>query len=163
MVKAIIANQARAEILEPTGRLRASREELFAALQTEDLTETHRFVLAEILGHIEYIEAEMAYFETQLLHGLASWQPLLVLPQRVPGIDQIGAAMRLVEIGTAMAVYGRAERLAAWSASVPATMRAPGNALAANPVRGVMPGCDDSSVNLPRPPRAVTAPCAISS
>ena len=114
MVKAIIADQPMAEILKHTGRLRTRREDLFEALPTEDLTDTHRFVLAEILSHIETLEAQMQRFEAQLLQGLAPWQPLLVLLQTLPGIDQIGAAMLLVEIGTDMRVVGSAERLASW-------------------------------------------------
>lgn len=114
MVKAIIAGQPIAEILRHTGRLKASREDLCEALQTEDLSETHRFVLAEILSHIESLEAQIQRFEAHLLQGLAPWQPLLVLLQTVPGIDQIGAAMLLVEIGTDMSQFGSAERLVSW-------------------------------------------------
>lgn len=114
MVKAIIADQPMADVLKPAGRLKASREELFEALQTDDLTATHRFVLAEIMAHIEELETRMSRFETALLEGLVSWQPLLVLRQTLPGIDQIGAAMLWVEIGTDMAVFGSAERLASW-------------------------------------------------
>jgi transposase len=114
MVKAIIADRPLAEILKPTGRLKARREELFEALQTDDLTATHRFVLAESMAHIEEREARMSRFETALLEGLAPWRSLLVLLQTLPGIDHIGAAMLLVEIGTDMAVFGSAERLASW-------------------------------------------------
>jgi transposase len=119
MVKAIIAGQPMAEILQHTGRLKASREDLYEALQTEDLSETHRFVLAEILSHIESLEAQIQRFEAQLLQGLAPWQSLLVLLQTVPGIDQIGAAMLLVEIGTDMSQFGSAERLASWVGMCP--------------------------------------------
>ena len=114
MVKAIIADEPPAEILKHRGRLKASRQELFEALQTEDLSPAHRFVLAETLSHIEELEARMQRFERQLLNGLTPWQSLLVLLQTVPGIDQIGAALLLVEIGTKMAAFGSAERLASW-------------------------------------------------
>lgn len=114
MVKAIIADEPPAEILKHRGRLKASRQELFEALQTEDLSPAHRFVLAETLSHIEELEARMQRFERQLLNGLTPWQSLLVLLQTVPGIDQIDAALLLVEIGTKMAAFGRAERLASW-------------------------------------------------
>ena len=114
MVKALIANQPIAEVLKPAGRLKASREELFEALQTDDLTAAHRFVLAEIMAHIEELETRMGRFEQALLNGLAPWQTLLVLLQNLPGVDKIGAAMLLVEIGTDMAVFGSAERLASW-------------------------------------------------
>lgn len=114
MVKALIADRPLAEILKPTGRLKASREELFEALPTDDLTATHRFVLAAIMAPIEELEARMSRFETALLEGLAPWRSLLVLLQTLPGIDHLGAAMLLVEIGTDMAVFGSAERLASW-------------------------------------------------
>ena len=112
MVKALIADQPSAAMLKDIGRLKASREDLFEALQTDDLTATHRFVLAEIMAHSEELEARMSRFETALLEDLAPWQSLLVLLQTLPGIDPIGAAMRLVEIGTDRAVFGSAERLA---------------------------------------------------
>ncbi len=110
MVKALIAGQPMEAILNCSGRLQASRTELFEALQPEALTSVHRFVLAEIMAHIEELEARMSRFEQALLNGLAPWQTLLILLQTLPGVDQIGAAMLLVEIGTDMAVFGSAER-----------------------------------------------------
>ncbi|MDA0629650.1 IS110 family transposase, partial [Acinetobacter baumannii] len=46
--------------------------------------------------------------------GLQPWQPQLRLLQTLPGIDEQGAAMLLVEIGADMSVFGSAERLASW-------------------------------------------------
>ncbi len=137
MVKALIAGQPMEAILNCSGRLQASRTELFEALQPEALTSVHRFVLAEIMAHIEELEARMSRFEQALLNGLAPWQTLLILLQTLPGVDQIGAAMLLVEIGTDMAVFGSAERLASARA---------------------MPGSGDSCVSLPRPPPAAAVP-----
>ena len=114
MIKALLADAPIHAILDLAGRLRASREELFEALQPEELSAKHRFVLNELLAHIEYLEAMMARFEQELLAGLASWEPQLCLLETVPGIDRIGAAMLLVEIGTEMSSFGSAERLASW-------------------------------------------------
>jgi len=114
MVKALIEGQPIPEILNLAGRLRASREELFEALQPEELSDAHRFVLSEIMAHIEELEARMGRFEQTLLAGLAPWEPQLVLLQTLPGVDRIGAAMVLVEIGTDMASFGSAEKLASW-------------------------------------------------
>lgn len=114
MVKALIEGQRMPEILGLAGRLRASREELFEALQPEDLSEQHRFVLSEIMAHIEELEARMSRFEQQLLTGLAACEPQLVLLQTIPGIDRVGAAMLLVEIGVDMSAFGSAEKLASW-------------------------------------------------
>ena len=114
MIKAIIAGKPMAHVLDLAGRLRASRSELFEALQPEELSAAHLFVLDEIMTHIEEIEARMGRFEQALLQGLSAWQPQLTLLQTIPGIDQMGAAMLLVEISTDMDSFGSAEKLASW-------------------------------------------------
>jgi len=45
-------------------RLKASREEIFDALQGE-LTASHRFVLDELMRHIEEIEARIDRFDAR--------------------------------------------------------------------------------------------------
>lgn len=114
MVKAIIFGKPMASVLDLAGRLRASRSELFEALQPEELSDAHLFVLTEIMGHIEDLEARMGRFEHALLQGLSAWQPQLTLLQTIPGIDQMGAAMLLVEISADMDSFGSAEKLASW-------------------------------------------------
>jgi transposase len=114
MVKALIAGKTIPEILDLAGRLRASRADLFEALQPEELSHSHLFVLTEIMAHIEELEARMGRFEQTLLAGLSAWQPQLVLLQTIPGIDIMGAAMLLVEVSADMNSFGSAERLASW-------------------------------------------------
>lgn len=114
MVKALIANKTPQEVLKfASRRLKASREELFDALQGE-LSESHRFVLGELMLHIEEIEQRIARFDQRLLDGLESERNWLVLLQTLPGVDLIGAAMLLVEIGNDMDAFGSADRLASW-------------------------------------------------
>lgn len=114
MVKALLAGKPMAEILDGKGRLRASREQLFEALDAEQFSPTHRYLADEILQHIEQIESRIAGMDRHLLTALEPWQPQLNLLQTMPGVDLIGAAMLLVEIGPAMAAFGSAERLASW-------------------------------------------------
>ena len=114
MVKTIIAGRAPHEVLDlASRRLKASREEIFDALQGE-LTASHCFVLDELMRHIEEIETRIVRFDTRLLGELESEHNVLALLQTMPGVDLIGAAMLLVEIGTDMAVFGNADRLASW-------------------------------------------------
>jgi len=114
MVKAIIAGQPPHEVLKlASQRLKASREEIFDALQGE-LTESHYFVLDELMQHIEEIEARIARFDTKLLDGLEDERNTLALLQTLPGVDLIGAAMLLVEIGTDMGTFGTANQLSSW-------------------------------------------------
>jgi transposase len=114
MVKALIAGKPMHEVLDCKGRLRASREELFEALSTEQFSAVHRFVAEEITQHIEQIEQRIARLDQYLLDGLRPWQPQLKQLQTIPGIDEQGAAMLLVEIGADMSAFGSAERLASW-------------------------------------------------
>lgn len=114
MIKAIIAGQPAQAVLKlASRRLKASREELFDALQG-DLTASHCFVLDELMRHIEEIEARIVRFDTRLLTELASERNTLAFLQTIPGVDLIGAAMLLVEIGTDMDAFGSADRLASW-------------------------------------------------
>jgi len=119
MVKALIAGQGTAEVLAlASKRLKASREELFDALQGE-LTPSHRFVLDTLMQHIEYLEACIARFDARLLEAMAEQRHALALLQTLPGVDLIGAAMLLVEIGTDMDAFGSPERLASWAGVCP--------------------------------------------
>ena len=60
MIKVLIQGGAMDEVLNKKGRLRASREELFEAISPADLSDVHRFVLDEIMQHIEQIEQRVA-------------------------------------------------------------------------------------------------------
>ena len=71
-------------------------------------------LILTIMAHIEELEARMQRFELALLQGLSAWQPQLRLLQTIPGIDQMGAAMLLVEISADMDSFGSAEKLASW-------------------------------------------------
>ena len=114
MVKSLIEGKPTHEILDQKGRLRASREELFEALSPECLSGAHCFVLDEIMQHLEQIEQRIGRMDAYLLKALEPWQAQLNLLTTMPGIDRIGAAMLLVEIGADMDKFGSAERLASW-------------------------------------------------
>ena len=66
------------------------------------------------MRHIEEIEARITRFDTRLLAELDSERNTLALLQTIPGVDLIGAAMLLIEIGTDMDAFGCADRLASW-------------------------------------------------
>ena len=94
MVKSLIAGKPLHEVLDQKGRLRASREDLFEALSTEQFSTVHRFVAEEIMQHIEQIEQRIARMDQYLLDGLRAWQPQLNLLQTIPGIDIQGVLSR---------------------------------------------------------------------
>jgi transposase len=128
MIAALIAGATPEEALKfADQRLKAPREEIGAALDG-DVTVEHRFVLRTILGHIDHLEASIRDFDAHLIAGLDSPEEknALVLLQTVPGIDLVGAAMLLVEIGTTMAVFATPSHLASWAGVCPGNNRSAG-------------------------------------
>ncbi|MBF0629213.1 MAG: IS110 family transposase [Magnetococcales bacterium] len=99
-------------------RLKASPEELHDALEGE-LTEVHRFVLREILAHIRELEARILRFDAELKRSLEPFRWAVELLQTMPGIDEVGASMLVVEIGVDMTAFGSADRLASWAGVCP--------------------------------------------
>jgi transposase len=138
MVKAIIDGRSVQEVLDQgSRRLKASRETLFDALQG-DLTDEHRFVLAETMAHLEELETRIERFDTYLVTNLQAEHNTLAILQTIPGINLIGAAMLLVEIGSDMQAFGSADRLASWIGICPsnhesAGKRKPGKVRKGNP------------------------------
>jgi transposase len=136
MVKAIIAGQPPNAVLKlASRRLKASREELFDALQG-DLTASHRFVLDERMHHIEDLEARIARFDARLLAELQSERNSLALLQTIPGVDLIGAALLIVEIGTDMDAFGSPDRLASWVGICPGNNESAGKRKAGHVRKG---------------------------
>jgi len=119
MVEALIEGKAPMEVLKlASSRLKTSRKEILDALHG-DLSENHLFVLNEVLEHIKDLETRIVRFGNQLLEGLDAEKTIIQLLQTIPGIDEIAAAMLLVEIGSDMDAFGSAERLASWAGMCP--------------------------------------------
>jgi len=114
MVKALINGASPDEVLALAGdRLKADRGELLDALEG-DLTAEHCFVLRELTAHVQELEERIDRFDRYLLKELEPHRTTLALMQTIPGIDVIGAALLLVEIGNDMDVFGSVDRLASW-------------------------------------------------
>jgi transposase len=84
-----------------------------------DLTTSHRFVLCEIMGHIEILEATIARFEDELLSGLTNYEWAMRILETIPGVDRVGAAMLLVEMGVDMDAFVDASKFASWAGVCP--------------------------------------------
>ena len=100
------------------GKLQQRREDLSASLEG-DLSARHLFVLGQIHAHIETLRREIAEVDTFLLAAMQPYAWAHCLLQTIPGIDEIAAAMVLIEIGDDMGRFGCAERLASWAALSP--------------------------------------------
>lgn len=119
MIKGLLAGESPEQVLAyASNRLSASDEELLDAL-AGDLSPAHHFVLTELMAHIDELKARIETFRQALLQGLAPYQAMLRSLQTIPGLDETGAALLLVEIGDDMSAFGRPEHLASWAGVCP--------------------------------------------
>jgi transposase len=100
------------------GRLKSGHEVLEAAMDG-DLSARHRLVLKMVLSHLRYLEQELAHLDRYLVAAMNPYAWAWRLLQTIPGIDQISAAMILIEIGDDLRRFGSASRLASWAALCP--------------------------------------------
>ena len=119
MVTALIAGQSIEQMLGlARGKLKQRREELGASLDG-DLSARHLFVLGHLEAHIETLQREISEIDSYMLAALQPYAWAHELLQTIPGIDEIAAALILIEIGDDMARFGRAQSLACWAALSP--------------------------------------------
>ena len=119
MVSALIEGKSVEHMLGlARGKLKQRREDLGASLEG-DLSARHLFVLGHIHAHIETLQREIIDIDRYLLAAMQPYAWAHQLLQTIPGVDEIAAALILIEIGDDMARFGCAERLACWAALSP--------------------------------------------
>lgn len=135
MVALVLDGAAPEQAVRFAGRLKAPRAELQASLDHE-LSDIHCFVAHSIREHIEQIEQRRAQLEQRLFDELRPLQPLVELLLTVPGMDRLGIAKLLVEIGPDMTAFATPGRLAAWCGLCPGNDRSAGKQRRARTLKG---------------------------
>jgi transposase len=119
MIEGLIAGKPVEQLAEMAkGVMRKKREVLELSLEGE-LTARHRLVLEHVQAHNRYLEAELAKLDAYLIEAMAPYREYWQLLQTIPGIDQISAAMILIEIGDDLSAFANAKHLASWVALCP--------------------------------------------
>lgn len=100
------------------GVLRNKRDILAQSLDG-DLSSRHLFVLQQIQRHIRELEAHLGQIDALLIKAMTPYTEFWYLLQTMPGIDQIAAAMILVETGVDLSCFGSMEHFASWAGLCP--------------------------------------------
>lgn len=106
-------------------RLRRKVEQLALALDGQ-LAEHQRLLLGMHIRRLGEIDRDLAEVEAAIgaaMRPFAAQQAQLVT---IPGVDALGAATIIAEIGVDMAAFGTAQRLAAWAGVCPASHESAG-------------------------------------
>lgn len=100
------------------GRLRKKEPELKRAFGCK-LSNRHRFLLKGIQSHIRWLEDRIREIDSQVVAAMEPYKEQWHLLQTIPGVDMIGAARLLAEIGANMKQFGSKDKLSSWAGMCP--------------------------------------------
>ena len=100
------------------GRLRKKIPEICLALEGR-LTTHHRFVLRELLDHVDFIEEKVRRLDREIALRTQPINDAVVRLCTIPGVSHITAWGLLAEIGTDMSRFPTAQHLASWAGLCP--------------------------------------------
>lgn len=127
MLKAMIAGEHDAEKLAEMSRglLRRKIPQLQLALEGRVSTH-HRFLLQELMDHLEFIESKMTRLEQEIAERLRPFEETVRRLCTVPGIDRISAWGIISEIGLDMEQFPDEHHLASWAGLCPGNWESAG-------------------------------------
>ena len=142
------------------GRLRNKMKDLQAAL-IGTVDAHHRFILAQQLGHIDFLDEQIEAMSQQISQHLAqmaqppaddddpsgssetdkalSWSAAVELLDTIPGVDQRTAEVILAEIGLDMSQFPTADDLASWAGFAPGNHQSGGKRYSGRTTKGNRP------------------------
>ena len=100
------------------GRLRKKLAILKPALEGR-VEDHHRFLLGTQLKRMEQLEETIRELDTRIDEKLVPYQEPYLRLQQIPGVDRIGAAVIIAELGIDMSVFPTARHAAAWAGVCP--------------------------------------------
>lgn len=120
MLQAIVAGNTDPEALAnlAKGLLRKKREQLVDALSGR-VKPHHRFLLAEQLSQIEYLDEAIQRLSAELEERLRPFEEDIKLLDSIPGIGRQTAEVLLGEIGWDMSRFPSDKNLASWAGMCP--------------------------------------------
>ena len=116
MIEALIENKIRPDEIAnlAIGRLKKKREDILLSLDGR-LSDRHRFLLRQIQFHIKKLDEQISSIDALVVEAMAPYCKEWQLFETIPGIDKIGAAMLLAEIGIEMNHFASKEKLSSWA------------------------------------------------
>jgi len=101
------------------GLLRAKIPALREALAGRFRTDHHGLLVAQMLAHIDFLDAAIVELDQRLDRLVVPFQPILNRVATIPGVAQRTAIMLLAECGADMSVFPTAAHLASWAGICP--------------------------------------------
>jgi len=120
MLDQIVGGQSDPAILAELakGRLRDKQELLLKALSGR-VRAHHRFMLAQHLSHVDFLDEAIAQLDQQIEEQMRPFAAALAAWDSLPGINQRIAEIVVAEIGADLVPFEDAEHLASWAGMCP--------------------------------------------
>jgi len=137
MLRALIRGETDAEKIADLARrqMRSKIPQLRPALEGK-VTEHHRFMLAELLNHLEYLESRIEEFSRRIEEVSRPFAPAITRVATLPGFDQRSAQNVVAEIGADMEVFPSAQHLASWAGVCPGNNESAGKRKSGKTTKG---------------------------
>jgi transposase len=116
------------------GQLKRKTQELALSLDGR-ISDRHRFVLKQMQKHIQNLDEQLQEIDDQIVAAMKPYHQEWQILQTIPGIDVIGAAMLLAEIGVDMSKFGNKDRLCSWAGISPGNNESAGKKKAVGSVK----------------------------
>lgn len=100
------------------GQLKKKKDALKAELEGE-LSKRHLFLLKKLQEHIAYLQEKLTELDDYLFAAMQPYQKQWEILQTIPGIDAVGAALLIIEIGVDMQQFGSREQFCSWAGMCP--------------------------------------------
>jgi len=106
-------------------RLRAAKQDIARAVEGV-VSDTTRFLLRQMLAHIDQVDAALAEIDARIAELLRPMSDECALMTGLPGINSLSAACVLGEIGTDMSVFPSDRHLVSWAGLAPGSHESAG-------------------------------------
>lgn len=100
------------------GRLREKQAKLQKALQG-NLKPHHRFMLAQHLSHIEFLDEAITKLDQQIAEVMRPFEAEIAAWDSLPGINRRIAEIVIAEVGADLQPFANAQQLASWAGMCP--------------------------------------------
>jgi len=117
------------------GKLKKKKAQLRQALDGS-FTDHHRFQIRLLLQMIQEYEAKVFQLDVRIEQYLKPYEHLVRRLDRVPGVDRLGAAIILAEIGPDVHAWEESGKLACWSCLCPGNCQSGGKRLSGRTRKG---------------------------
>lgn len=120
MIEAVLEGKEPKEIVGlAVGRLKKKKKALLKAFEGYELSDRIQSLMEGILKHIRWLEIRLNEIDMQVVAAMEPYKEEWCLLQTLPGIDHMGAAMLLAEIGVDMKQFKNQNHLSSWAGMCP--------------------------------------------